>query len=243
MIPPAQIFIPTYEKDLGWLEFSIRSIEKFWTSPFTPIIVADEDCLGKLSESGLDVRYVKHWSDGRRDQVYLKMMADTFVDAAAETILFMDSDCLFTKTSVTDDFCIDGRPMVKMMSYNDACAKWPHHREAYDGYKRSVWECLQIGSVYEYMQVQPFLFFKDTVANVREEIERIRGCPLKNVAERFHSSHFSEFNLFGAYAHEQEDDRYCFLTPENWGEPRVRQFDGWGGSPDSSRPEIESILG
>jgi hypothetical protein len=160
----------------------------------------------------------------------------------AETILYMDSDCLFTKPSCTRDFCIDGRPMVKMRSYHDVFAIWPQSRWAYQGYKRAVWECLGIGSEYEYMQVQPFLYFKDTVAKVRTAIESRSGKPLKDVMCRYPSETFSEFNFFGAYAHEQEDDRYCFLTPEVWGEPRMRQFQSRPQTPDSERAEIDRIL-
>jgi hypothetical protein len=243
MIPPAQIFIPTYEGDLKWLEVCLRSIDKFWTSPFKPIIAADNGCRGKISESGRDIRYIFRWSDGRRDQVYLKMIADTMVDDNAETILFMDSDCLFTKPSCTADFCVNDRPMVKMMSYEDVYAKYPQHAQVFQGYKRAVFECLNIGSAYEYMQVQPFLFFKDTVKEVRHEIE-VRNCkPLQEVMVLYMSNMFSEFNFFGAYAHDQEDDRYCFLTPEHWGEARMRQFHSYTQSPESEKEEIDRILG
>ena len=242
MIPPAQIFIPTYEGDLKWLEVSLRSIDKYWTSPFKPIIAADNGCRGKIPEEGRDIRYIFRWSDGRRDQVNLKMIADSIVNPEAKTILYMDSDCLFTRPSCTEDFCLDGRAMIKMMSYRDAYGKWPQYRHVFDGYKRAVWECINVGTEYEYMQVQPFLFYKDTVARVRHEIET-RNCKhLKEVMLRYPSNTFSEFNFFGAYAHDQEDDRYCFLTPENWGEPRVRQFHSWTSSPDSEREEIDRIL-
>lgn len=243
MIPQAQIFIPTFEGDLKWLDVCLRSIDKYWTSPFAPIIAADNGCRGKIRDSGRDIRYVFRWSDGRRDQVYLKMMADTMVDTEAETILFMDSDCLFTKPSCTDDFCRHGLPMIKMMSYQKLYAMYPEHASILQAYKRSIWECLNVGTAYEYMRVQPFLFFKDTVTDVRIEIE-LRSCKtLQEVMVRYPSNTFSEFNFFGAYAHDQEDDRYCFLTPENWGESRVRQFHSWTSSPDSEKEEIDRILG
>jgi hypothetical protein len=245
MIPDAQIFIPTWDGDLAWLECCLKSIKKYWHSRWPTIIMADTGCRGKMPEtpwSMHDVRFVDNWSDGRRDEVYLKMIADTIVDPSVELILYMDSDCLFTTGSCTSDFCVDGRPMVKMMSYRDAYRKWPQHRPAFDGYKRAVFECLNIGSEYEYMQVQPFLFFKDTVSKVRKTIETKKGQPLKDVMMRYASNQFSEFNLFGAYAHEQEDDRYCFLTPEDWGAPRVKQWHSWSQSPESERAEIDRIL-
>jgi hypothetical protein len=188
------------------------------------------------------VRYVFKWSDGRRDQVYLKMIADTMVDDNAETILFLDSDCLFTKPSTTSDFCKEDRPMIKMESYQKLYAKYPEYVSVLQAYKRAVWECLNVGTAYEYMRVQPFLFFKDTVREVRHEIELYNRKPLKEVMLRYPSNTFSEFNFFGAYAHDQEDDRYCFLTPENWGEPRVRQFHSWTTSPESEKEEIDKIL-
>ena len=223
----------------------MKSIDKYWASPFEPIIIADAGCENYLRVAdtcGYDVRFVQRWSDGRRDQVYLKMMADTMVDPPAETILYMDSDCLFTKHSETSDFCVDGRPMIKMRSYHDACSIWPGCRATYQGYRHAVWECLDIGTEWEYMQVQPFLFFKDTVKKVREEIETRNGQSLKEVMRRYPSNTFSEFNFFGAYAHSLEDDRYDFLSPDKWGEPRMRQFQSRPETPDSERVEIERIL-
>ncbi len=249
MISDAQIFTPTCINDLKWLECALFSIKKYWTSKYPPIILANEDCQGKMppivQELRCDVRYVRLWSDGRRDQVYLKMLADQDVDVTAEVILYMDSDCLFTMPTTTQDFCDEqDRPFVRMMPYETLLAKNLSStvRWSYEGYRTAVNNVLGHRPDFEYMQMQPFLYFKDTVYKTRLHIEGRMQKSLKEVMTRYHSAHFSEFNFFGAFASFHQPQHYHFLLPEEWGTARMRWFHSWTQSPDSERAEINRIL-
>lgn len=251
----AQLFIVTYARDLDWLAVSLRSIAKYWTSGLPPLIVANKDSMGKLPGAvhalGCTVHWVDLWSDGRRDQIYLKMIADTLVSPEAEAVLFLDSDCLFTRPVTPDLLCDpEGRPFIRMRSYASALAEGINGRRlneieawSYRGYADVVRETLTGSSPrYEYMQAMPYLFYTETVRRTREAILRRTGKSLKEVMLGYHSSLFSEFNLFGAYAHLFAPERYCFLLPEEYGPKCVREFHSWTQTPAGERAEIERLL-
>ena len=212
----AQLFIVTYAKDLDWLTESLRSVAKYWRSRFPPVLVANTDCRGKLpplvEQLSCTVHWVDLWSDGRRDQIYAKMQADLLTSLDAPRVLFLDSDCLFSQP-VTPDLLCDAadRPFVRMRSYTSALTEGINGRIlnetenwSYRGYADVVREVL-LGHppTYEYMQAMPYLFDRETIRLTRETIERRMQKPLKEVMLGYHSSLFSEFNLFGAYAHFQ----------------------------------------
>jgi hypothetical protein len=216
----AQLFIVTYAKDLDWLAVSLRSVAKYWKSEYPPLIVANIDSWGKLPrivrELNARVHWVDLWSDGRRDQVYVKMHADDYIAPEADSVLYLDSDCLFSRP-VDPSLLVDpsGRPYVRMRSYASALDEGINGRRlneienwSYRGYRDVIREILTGESpVYEYMQAMPYLYYKDTVRRTREAIEKRCGKRLKEVMFDYHSSLFSEFNLFGAYAARYEPER------------------------------------
>lgn len=250
MIADAQIFIPTFSRDLAWLECCLRSIRKYWRSSFPCVIWANVDCRGRLpnlvEELQCKVRFVESWSDGRRDQIYSKMMTDTFEEITSSLVLFVDSDCLFTMPTVTADLCTpEGKPFVSTKTYEEILALNLQETErwAYHGYQNAVQDVLTGRPVVnEYMQVQPFLYYKSTIEKTRSLIEGRMRKTLQTVSTSYHSSQFSEFNFFGACAQFYEPERYDFLPPPEWPERRIRVYHSWSMSPDSERASVEEIL-
>lgn len=250
----AQIFIVTCERDLGWLQVCLLSVAKYWTSAYPPIVVADDRCHGKMPPEAMPCRiyYVSQWSDGRRDQVVWKMMADTFVDGPA--IFYLDSDCMLTEHCSAESFLVEGKCAVYCKSYASILSRdrgeFLSNRSVYEGYRRVVAECLRAESTFEFMQCFPFMFVSETIREVRERIEEVRGEPLRKVACMYPSHHFSEFNLFGAYVNAAMDPRYRFILPKNdalhpflaYGPTKIKQFDGAHTSVESNREAIDQIL-
>jgi hypothetical protein len=247
----AQLFIRTWEGDLGWLKFCLKSVRQFWQSAFQPVIVATPECYDNtLSPPVFKIRDVPasifvepKWNDTRRGAVYIGLNADQYT--TAETILFTDSDCLFTRKCSADDMmqdgkiCLYGNPYAKLM----VIANPPDHN-CFTWYRRVCIEVLGIDPVAEYMRRHPFMFYRSTLEGFRNEVTSRMKVSLRELMERYHSGYFSEFNLLSAYALKYQPDLYTFVDIMDARPPFVRQFHSWSQdttSLDVGR-EVKAIL-
>jgi hypothetical protein len=238
----AQLCICTWQNDLDWLEYALKSVTKYWRSFFTPFIVATPECKDRLNNVCAKVRYEHQLPDHHRGQIYLKMTMDLMASPEPESLLFIDSDCLFTKESRYEDFCVDGKPIIHAELYDMLIPRSiTPDQNCFTHYRQIVKEMLDIDAPAEYMRQQPFLFFKDTIKAVRDTIETRMGKPLLQVMEGYHSGYFSEFNLFGAYALHKETGRYHLAPVEDPKERRVHQFHSYSQEPKGN-PIVEHIL-
>jgi hypothetical protein len=112
------IFIKTCLKDLCWLRFCLESIGRFGSGFESVVIVADSDCreeMSKLPQIGQEVVLVDMWANGYIQQQWVKLHADLY--CKADTILFVDSDCVFHTPFSPADFIVDGKPLLLKTRY------------------------------------------------------------------------------------------------------------------------------
>ncbi len=250
MISDAQLFIRTHRRDLDWLRVNLASTVKYWTSGFSPLIIATPDCEphmpAEASLLGAKVIYELEWPDKRRATEWIAQQADKYVDSSVEAILFHDSDSLFVMPCNASDFCnrTSGAPTIIYSEYLEllegSTNPWDH--EAYIGYRKYVTAGLGRCPPAEYMRQQPFLFYLDTIRACREEVEKRSGKTFKAFMEGFLSRHSSEFNLFGAYAWFFERERYDFVSTTEAPVSRVRTFHSWTQTPQTCAEEIAKFL-
>jgi hypothetical protein len=212
------IFIKTYIKDLEWLKHCLDSISRFASGFSEVILVADEDCRGLIPKNTCvtKVVFVKSWQNGYIQQQYEKLRAHELTEA--DTILFVDSDCVFFRPFCPDDFIVDGKPVLLKTRYESVG----------DGivWKRLTESTLRFAVDFEYMRRMPLIYRRDTLIALRNAYPEMRS-----ILFRMPGRDFSEFNVLGAFIERYESTQYHILNTETDCLPPLfcRQFWSWGG--------------
>jgi len=224
------IFIKTYIKDLEWLAHCLESISRFASGFSEVILVADSDCHGLIPKNTCVTKtlFVKSWQNGYIQQQYEKLRAHELTEA--DTILFVDSDCVFFRPFCPDDFIVDGKPVLLKTRYESVG----------DGivWKRLTESTLRFDVDFEYMRRMPLIYRRDTLIALRNAHPEIRSL-LSRMAGR----EFSEFNVLGAFVDRYEQNQYHILDTEVDPIPPAvcRQFWSWGGITPLVQSEMESF--
>lgn len=231
------IFIKTYGGDFEWLKYCLRSIQKYCTGFNKIILVCDEGDKNALEQFGLtreDVHYIPLEFNGYLFQQWVKLNAHTYSDA--DYIMFVDSDCVFTKPTTPNDFIKSGKPMILKTPYETIpeVIFWKELTEL----------TLKEEVEFEYMRRLPLLYRRDTIENCLNHVNQFHEQGLKTFISRQPNHEFSEFNLLGAYAEKYEGDKYKFVdtTKNELPETHILQNWSYGGLKQSKRVEIERLL-
>src|SRR6476660_1387011 len=222
-----QLLILTYPPDLQWLDYCLRSVQKYWRSNLAPYIIATPECRGQMprisDKMGCTVTFEPQDPDHHRGQIFIKMNADKYIEAPL--IMITDSDCLFTKPCSVEDFMNLGRPIVTMEAYASLIPRSIiPDQNCFANYKEVIGTVLHLLAEHEYMRRHPFLFYRDHIRDVRERIESIMNKPLYEVMQGFNSGYFSEFNLFAAYCRDRHPEEYFWQDIWSAQPPIIHQF-------------------
>jgi glycosyltransferase involved in cell wall biosynthesis len=224
------IFIRTYEKDLEWLKYCLRSIHKYVTG-YRQIIICIPENQKKLIDSwNLTAEKVvtcRIYNDDYLGQQISKMLSFQYTDA--DRILFMDSDCVFLRNVDILEMTVEGKPIIYKTKYGNL-----EGAEAWKG----VTEKFLGGIVeYEYMRRHPFMYNRETLIAINN-FKRVEDYVL---SQSFRN--FSEFNVIGAFAEKYESDKYHFIDTESVVMPEIflRQYWSWSGLTENERIELDKI--
>lgn len=208
------ILTVTYDKDLPYLKYNLKSIEKFCNNYFANIVIVDDhedDCvetvkyLEEIGQPYVVDTDAKHVRRGYVRQQYMKLLADKHAPAGTEYISHVDSDSIFLQPHDTDLFFIDGKPMLL---YSDYQTIYDHIRETRppematrDIKAFQVWQELTSRFVkqpmdLEYMATMPLVYPIEIHRLVREKLEDLHEMSLLNLLKD--EPIISEFNLIGA---------------------------------------------
>lgn len=226
-----KIFIRTYKNDLPWLEYCLRSIQKFVTGCDEIVICIPEPQKSLLDSWGLTKERIVTcpvYADDYLGQQISKLKADEYCQS--DRILFVDSDCVFNRQVNIKDL----KPEIYKTHYSkvgDAiCWKEPTEKAL----KKKV--------NYEYMRRLPLMYLSDTVKDCREYLELTHGVTVEQYITSQPFRKFSEFNVLGAFA-EKFSDKYTFLNTDNGvKEGMILQSWSWGGITPEIKTKIEDIL-
>lgn len=226
------IFIRTYEKDLEWLKYALKSIHLHVTGYRNIVITIPNASL--LSWCSVEkVIQVKDLKDGYLGQQLTKMTANLYTDADA--IVFWDSDVIACEPVDVSEWFFNGRPIVYKTSYNSIETPWKPITEKAVGFSVE----------WEYMRRMPLIYFTDTIAASSKWIEDKHGITLKRYLNSQPYRSFSEFNAMGAYAEKFECDRYKFIDTDTVELPKnkVHQFWSWSGLDSKDLEQIKQYIG
>lgn len=209
------ILIRSYRGDIGWLKYSLKSIDKF-CSGFHKIhiIVPEEDFQLIEGLSGVEKHKIKENCSGYLAQQYTKLCADHFSDA--EHILHVDSDVVFTRPTTPHHFFSGGKPIV--LQEKDVQTPWRAISAQSLG-----WE-----DEYEYMRRMPIIYPRWIYPEFRAWMEEKHGMSLEAHICSHPPMAWSEFNTLGQWAKRYHMERFEWMNPQFWESPCI-QFWSWGG--------------
>lgn len=231
------LFIRSYYKDFRWLQYSLRSIEKFCKGFSRVVLVVPESSRKKLDWMGLRGDVTITCPDYRDDylgQQVTKLYADSFSDA--DFVCHIDSDCIFRRPTAPEDLFEQGKPRVLMTAYTNLDPHVP--------WKRVIEHFLLRQVEHEYMRTPPYTFPRWIYGALREHAFRLHQVPLDAYILSQLPRRFSEFNALGAYAFYHHHDSFTWLdvpsrlplsTP-------CHVFWSWGGINHRVQQQIESLL-
>lgn len=223
------IFIRTYHKDLEWLQYCLRSIQKFVTGYNQIIICIPEDDAHLITEWNLTKEKIVQWipatKNGYIDQQISKLHAFTMSDA--DYILYVDSDVIFHSPTDLSEYFVWGKPYLMKTRYElvgDAIC-----------WKAETEKILGVEVNYEYMRRIPLLYKRSTLENLDKHVDVMTLAKLERL---------SEFNLIGAFIANYESDQYYMIDTEKDEFPKLaaRQFWSWGGITEEIINEINQFL-
>lgn len=239
------LFIRTYSKDLPWLAYCLRSIEKF-AKGFNDIVITipqeQRNLLDKFNLTKEHISIVPNYKNDYLGQQVSKMNA--FKYSSADTVTFMDSDCIFTREIRPEYLFQDGKPIVLKTHYSkvgDAiCWKEPTER------------ALGAEVEYEYMRRHPMTFYTKDIEAANKHIEKTKQV----TADQYILSQktFSEFNYLGAYINKYKSDKYVFVDTNiptvdtsagqvnSFHQEFVKQYWSWGGLTEEIKKDLEDKL-
>lgn len=227
------LFIKSYRKDFKWLYYCLESIKKYAIN-YNEIIIVIPDKDQNFFKFDLPertyVHKVKEEGDGYLFQQYVKIMANLW--CSADLIMYVDSDCVFTKHTDISSLVKDNKPEILM-------TRW---EKVGDGicWKPVVEEVLKQPITHEYMRRHGLIYHKSTLANFQDWFE---GDLKRYIISKPNRS-FSEFNVLGAYANLFENEKYSFVDTDNWTyvDPVVKQYWSYSGMTESEEKELKDII-
>lgn len=223
------IFIRTYHKDLDFLQYCLRSIQKFVTGYNEIIICIPEADAHLLDSWNLTQERIVKWKpvceNGYIDQQISKLKAHQMSEA--DFILYVDSDVCFTTPTNLSEFFVDGKPYLMKTRYElvgDAIC-----------WKETTQEILGVLLDYEYMRRIPLLYRRLTLQHLNERYNVLSLAKLNKL---------SEFNLIGGFIAYFEPQQYHIINTEFDPLPKQVAIQGWswGGLTEEVKQQLETFL-
>ena len=231
--PEITVFIRTYQGDVDWLRYCLRSIH-LNLSGWSEVII----CLPRGQEAAIQPlitveRLVtcEPFKDDYIGQQVSKLKAHRY--AHGDYILFVDSDVVFKPGSRTSDYFSGGLPLIVKERYSElsfpAAKCWQPVVEKLFG-QTPEWEYMRNGGI--------MIFRKQTLEAFEQAFPDIdayaRSQPYRS---------FSEFNFLGYFAELESAAAYRFVDLNREVKPHSGHvcFWSWGGITRSVEYEMETL--
>lgn len=232
------IFIRSYAKDIPWLGYCLKSIEKFATGFGSVVVVhprQEKHDFYWVWNRFPQFQFVESdplTQDGYIAQQIDKLNADKYTDA--DYILFLDSDCFAFTPFKPEDFFKDNLPMMIHRS-------WDGLGDA-ESWKAPTKLALGFEPLRETMCRMPIIHDRRALKGVRDLMEHNTGAKADLTIASF--GKFSEFNAIGNFVLRFMPLAYSFVsTEEEEIFPNViSQAWSWGGLTDGQKEVMDNIL-
>lgn len=224
------IFIKTWDRDYPWLGYCLKSIAKF-AYGFRRTIAQSPNPLPDFDWIESRVRTDQHEHEKDKEPGYLwqqvcKLYADQKTDA--DFILFMDSDCVFTRNVTPEDFIKDGKPIWQYTPLDQARPDqhvWAPVMEKFLGKKPE----------HEFMRRHPFIVPRWAFEELRTFCKYRHGKSLEDyiMDQRDPGNtlalNFSEWNCLGFFLWEYHRSKVHWVLDSEADRPCIYQGFTHGG--------------
>ena len=206
----------SFDKDLEWLKYCIRSIQKYCRDYSGHTIILDDhenDCdLTKQYLDSIDYDYVvdtdaKHIPVGYVRQQYMKIVCDKYLPDDTDYVCHVDSDSVFYEYNTPEMFFSHGNNVPDMLitNYDDLSdeiwvGRWKQCTEQF--MKQSI--------EFEYMRRMPLVYSPSLMKDFRQFTETVHSCDILSYLQR--QSIFTEYNVLGAFASKFHNDQYNWIN-------------------------------
>ncbi len=231
-----EIFIVSVAKHFDWLEYCLRSIQKFASgfSGVTLLVPSDDhqkaigvaNCYTSTTMP-LSVLHGPEWpGKGMLWHMAQKMRADEWC-RDADFVLHLDSDCMFTEPVTPDDYFENGKPVLMHASFdwliNTQQANLSMWKEAAE--RALGWEVTQ-----ETMRRHPAVHYASLYGETRHWIEKHTGMPMDDFVRAGRNEfpqETCEFVTLGAVAWKRLPTEYAWRNQETQGFPPSKLVQFW----------------
>ena len=227
--PYVDIFYRTYEKDVEWLAYSLRSVQKF-AKGFRKIVIAiphdDYHKVSHLTHEQIHLIPSDKGRNGYLSQQLTKLHAEEY--CGGDVIVHMDSDTIFTKEVTPDRLMPNGKPVIL------------YEEMQLNPWSDVVEKCLGWKPKYEFMRRHPFVYPRWAYSEFRAWFKAQKGIEIDEYVMRQPANEFSEYNVLGAFLWETHRDCIDFIKPSDF-PVFTKQHWSWGGV-DQHRKDLEKVL-
>jgi hypothetical protein len=239
------LFIKSCAKDVEWLKYSLRSIQKFCTG-FRDVVLLfpkeEKDALVPLNLKSEKVHYTLESGDRYLWQQVEKLRAYAYSDAQFFT--YVDSDVVFTKPVCPKDLFFEGKPIILYTPYSVLVKK--------DGTPDTPWQPITEAALkrpveYEFMRRHPMTANRYLLMEFQAFMRGTHGKEPEDYIMEQKNRAFSEFNALFAFDYydnvcHERSSHFFNTEPPPIPPPVARQFWSWSGVGEDERRQMEEIL-
>lgn len=201
-----EILIVTYRKDMEFLRYALKSIEKYASGFLGVTVVVPEQERGLYNwVKKAKVHYFnEREGKGGLHHLVQKCRADE-ICPTAEAILIMDADCMFWKRTTPADYIVNGKLLMVRERYADL--RNPNRKY----WQTCVEKAMGFKPEYETMTRHPLVLWREVFSVVRKETEKHTGREFDEYVLDGSNSfpfHFAELDSLGAIALRDFRHRY-----------------------------------
>jgi len=202
------IITVTYDKDLEFVKYSLKSIDRFCSGYSENLIIVDDhdqDCkktidyLDSVEQKYIVDRNAKNIPIGYVRQQYMKYFMDEYLDDS-DYVCSVDSDNIFNNYNKPSCFFKNGLPVIGMQKWSDM----PN-----ESFKQCTNETLGFDSKYNFMRRMPLVYPLWLFKEVRDYIETEHNQSFLSYFENL--KYTSEYNILGAYAYKFHRNSFYWI--------------------------------
>lgn len=203
----------SYDKDLEWLKYSYKSIQKFCKEYHSYHVILDDhendcvNCMQFCKDNNIKFHIdtnAKNIQSGYVRQQYMKLMADVYVPDDCDLICHVDSDSIFHDFhDPSIYFCKESNKPAMLMTPYSAFGGMLDH------WLKSTSDFMQETVEYEFMRRMPLIYPKWLFFELRNWVLDKHKVSLLDYLKGLDT--FSEYNALGAYCYKYHRNFYKWV--------------------------------
>src|SRR4026208_618749 len=224
------IFIRTYLRDMPYLEYCLRSIQKYAHGFHRTVVAVPEPEINHYMHLTVEKLIAVH--DGKPG--YLCQQADKLnadIHCKEEDFIwYIDSDCVLTREVRPEEFLVNNKVRWLLTPWKDC----PDSKKAwFHVMAKCVQECPQ----HEFMRRHGLMIPRWALVGFREFIQQTHGIDMPTYVMNQPGHEFSEFNAIGFWLWTYHRDKIHWHDTSIDGVPPCPIEQSWSWSPEGITQE------